>query len=699
MFYRIFVTLLSLLGFTLALSAKEGDVITPLLGLAVFTTGIFYFVVFEKELIKKHTPRLNKLNIKENISYLFLFSLFLVTLTSLNFSFITETPLLNTIQEFLKTNSAFIAAFAIIAGFVTFYLNRSVIEESTRHSEPPHCHPDLSHCHSERSEESQEQKRKEEFPTKFTKINKIPVIRNIVRWCYKEGWWHALLILSLVIFSSVIYLYNLDNHNFREDEFQVIGAATGYKNTGKFYRWDWLNNNINCQDYSDNSCAYKRAWPHSFMIAQSYKIFGISEWSSRIISVLFGIFFIIILYPITKFFTHNKKIAALVVVSAVFYPSYISLFRYTRMYALLIPLFLILCLFLYRALTEQNISQKIIQNKFKILHSKLNFHYVFVFLSLIFLYLNYHIHINSLIILPSLLVFILFMAILTKKIKYVFLSLLGIFICFMVFVAYQFGLTEKFLWALSFFERNNEIYIKHISKHPFGSDIGIILLFLGFISIFFVNKKLQYKLLYLYTIIGCSLIFFIYIGDRYSSFVYISHITTIAIITILFTTILIIKIFNNKPLILIFLMLLGTSLGTTFHQNIDRLYGDNHSYENFSQAYEIIIENYNPKSDVIIGQYLRTYYLRELANQNIKTISMLSNKRYEFETFIEDLDKYESGYITWETRKSYHIQSEIRNYIAKNFTKHHGSGIDNAGVEVYYFDQNMINKNIMQEPF
>ncbi len=190
MFYRIFVALLSISGLVFAILSQEGNIITPFFGLGVFALGIIYFVKFEKELIKKHTPRLNKLNIKETISYLFLFSLFLVTLTSLNFSFIAETPFLNTIQDFLKANSAFITAFAIISGLVTFWLNRDKINEGVEEEQ--------------KKEKEEEERRKEDFPAKFPKANKVPVIRNIVRWCYREGWWSIIILLLIFIMFTAI---------------------------------------------------------------------------------------------------------------------------------------------------------------------------------------------------------------------------------------------------------------------------------------------------------------------------------------------------------------------------------------------------------------------------------------------------------------------------------------------------------------
>ena len=63
---------------------------------------------------------------------------------------------------------------------------------------------------------------------------------------------------------------------------------------------------------------------------------GISEFSGRVASVIGGVVFIISLYFIARFFT-NRKIALLTLFAASLFPAYLGLFRYARMYAILLP--------------------------------------------------------------------------------------------------------------------------------------------------------------------------------------------------------------------------------------------------------------------------------------------------------------------------------------------------------------------------
>ena len=46
-----------------------------------------------------------------------------------------------------------------------------------------------------------------------------------------------------------------------------------------------------------------------------------------------------------------------------------------------------------------------------------------------------------------------------------------------------------------------------------------------------------------------------------------------------------------------------------------------------------------------------------------------------------------SGWIVFDTHKSYHLDSEILNFVVRHARKIHGTGVDDTGVEVFYFQQ------------
>lgn len=511
-----------------------------------------------------------------------------------------------------------------------------------------------------------------------------------------SGFEYEKFVIALIIIGFFTLTLRLGYHNFREDEYLVIGAAAGYLFTGQFSIWDWLSESLIME--------YQRAWPHTWLVANSFKILSISEWSSRIVSVFFGLVFYIVAYPIGKFFTGNKNIALLFLFTLVFNPSYLDIFRLTRMYALLLPLFLIMAYTFYRGLTEEltiNIKYKKLNT---IVNKYLNFNYYFLIASVLLLYLTYLIHINALVILPAAYIYVLIMAFLEKKKKYLFLSFAGA-ILFVILLFYkQLGYTGSIFYllsrVLSFISIGetrayafNYSYLDSLFQYPFGLYAGcllaIFLIFLVFNKKQLIEERTK-RYIYLYTIVIFSLIFFIFFADRYASFVYIAHITPFSIILIIvcfwYISEKLLKYSNQIKIVFVLIAFVVI----TYYNALTKLYGNDHIYGNFQEAYQVIIDNYNCEEEVIFGQYLRTFYLRDLVGA--KTIDMLYDEKYAYHEFMQDLDNFEAGWLTWETRKDYHINPEIVRFIDKNFIKYHGKGIDDTKVEVYYYNQDLLNK-------
>jgi len=527
---------------------------------------------------------------------------------------------------------------------------------------------------------------------KFSQSNALMWIKQTITDLKTQEY---LMILILLVIGITTLFSNLGSLDFYEDEFQVIDAAGGFLKTSDYYRWDWANNTITTLG-SHNSYAakyYSRAWPHTFLVAQSFNIFGISEWSARVVSVLFGLVFFVELFFFARYFT-NHRIALLAFFAAIFYPSYIGSFRYTRMYALLLPLFLSLAYTLFRAITGDCWPRTGIKKWDHLIGKYLNFDYRYAFLSLPLLIINYIIHVNSLVILLAVLVFVSLLALIEKKKKFIVLSIIGgtlaVFIIPIVIVvqssgliAFNYQFLPDFISYFSLIGQRNYPYLDFLLRYPFGI-IAAISSIAAYIFSIFINKQsidVVRKRLYLFVIFFVSAIFFVFFADRYIHFLYTAHITPIVLLIILdgfwnvgsgvfnfnklkvaFSAMMIIIYFITVPAIL-------------FEGKLN--------FGNFSTAYQEIVERYNPDEEVIFGQYLRTYYLQKL--EGMQDISLLKNKAYSFDQFITDLNQNPVGWLTWETRKSYHLDDRIIDFAEQYFQKLHGTGKDDTGVEVYYF--------------
>jgi uncharacterized membrane protein len=483
----------------------------------------------------------------------------------------------------------------------------------------------------------------------------------------------------------IALFFRLGSYDFYDDEFQVIEAAAGYLKTGQFARWDWIKEDV--------VSSYSRAWPHTFLIAQSFRVFGMSEWSARLPSVLFGLGFFISYYFFTRYFT-NQQIALLSLLSAIFFRWYLRIFRFTRMYALLIPLSLLLAYFLFRWLTGECKPNTGIRKIDNLIGNYLNFDYKYLLISIPLLYLNYLIHVNSLIIVLATFVFVCLLAVIEKKKKYILLSVFGILIVpVMVIVLqlltrsgminYNYNYLPSFMHFFSAFGMRRFEYFNYLLYNPFGVVAGLSLfVFMAYILITKIKDSiLLRKYLFLFVITITSAVFFIFIADRVAWYFYISHITPIALIIIMSGFWYLNKIYIKKPIIMAIVLLL--ILIFNFSKQIPDLYFGINDNGVYSEAYQVIVDAYDSDNEVIFGQYLKTFYLQDI--ENGRSVSMQNNQTYAIEQFKEDLEKYQQGWITWETKKSYHLADEIIDFIDNNFEKIHGSSIDDTNVEVYYF--------------
>jgi len=367
------------------------------------------------------------------------------------------------------------------------------------------------------------------------------------------------------------------------------------------------------------------------------------------------------------------------------------------MYGILLPIFIIVVYLLYRGIVEShrlNFKSNFIEVYVRRLF---NFNFSFLFIGMILLYVSYLIHINSLIVVPALLIFLLCISIFNREKKYI----IGIFGFVIAILYYYIFLMDNAKRYLTFFDMRNFQYPKYLT-YPFDlsfGELGLTLLFFSLILTFtFKRKMIKEKMAYLMSIVICALIFFTFIADRYPAYLYISHVTTISTILIITSYFFILRLFDKSLVRFFIILFLLANVLLSFYGSIGSIYFNENRYGKFSEAYTDIKLNLDPNKDVIFGQYLRTYYLRGLST-NVTIISMLNNQKYEYEEFLGDLIKYESGWMTWETRKTYHINDEIVAYICNNddFTHIHGTlcgdEIDDTCIEVFYF-----NKTVSKQP-
>ncbi len=142
--------------------------------------------------------------------------------------------------------------------------------------------------------------------------------------------------LFILMISAFLIFYRLGYYDIWEDENLVINAAVGVYEQGFSYLQE----------------GYDRAWLHTVMCAGVFEVFGVSEFTGRLPSAIFGIAFVLICFYVLARWYGLAWLALLIPLVSLMNDRFLILFRYMRMYALLIPLFLICVYLISRAISR-----------------------------------------------------------------------------------------------------------------------------------------------------------------------------------------------------------------------------------------------------------------------------------------------------------------------------------------------------------
>ncbi len=487
-----------------------------------------------------------------------------------------------------------------------------------------------------------------------------------------------ILIASISLFTI---FYKLDGFDLFSDETQVTQGAAGYYHTGEFKQWSFIQ-----QKTVGNT--YDRAWPHLFLVAQSYKIFGITPWSSRFPSALFGIIFIISAFFIIKYFIKDHTVVILSTLSFCLYYNYLQLFRWARMYAIAIPVFLLAFYFGYRFLVEKNQLKLLPLKQIKFGHY-LNFNYVYLLPFLILIYFSFHLHVNSLLALLILFVISIIYYFIKKEAKYLTAIITGIGFIILGYLALP--NVGGIINYLSFFEQDNaRIYSELMFAYPFSKSIGIVLFITGAGLLFFVNhQKFKQVYILLYSSIIITFVLFAYVFNYPASFRYVSFFAAISIVLIISVFILLLKATTPKFVQWTGYLMIILLITSHLYKNYDNLYVRNPLSPAYpSIAIKTIVKTYK-KGELIYRHWGPGFYFQGI-DKSVKLKGLGNYEGKKFNLIIDTLQKYPSGWLTWMSHNTFRMDPKLVNYANLYFTKYHGLGVDKTGVELFHYTDSML---------
>ena len=410
---------------------------------------IYYFRTLHKLDIQMFEQRHKILN--EFFKYGFLVLLGFVAITQF-FKF-----------EWAKEYNVILTILAVFFGVITFYQNKEVIEQVEEEAN---------------QEQIEEEKRKQEFPSKFPRISKVPVFKSLIKWMYKEGWWYSLFLVTLILVSLSLKLWNLGKLGLQWDEFYTYATLKSIS--------DYGTTNL------PSGFFYLRGIVYHYLVSIITIPLGINEFSMRLFSVFCSIMTILGIYLVGKNIL-DKKIALLSALILSFSPLNFEYSRIARFYPFLQMAIIFMFLYLIKI---NNVTFK---------------KYFFVLLIYCSLLL---IHLETILILPFIIFYLFYLHIINKSyFHFKFNGAIAMILILLLIVTFGYYLLERNLETNEL--RESETFPSNKSEFDFLSERVVKIFNINFEILHFYNP-LYFNLVFI------SLVLIIILSFLYNKFITIS---------------------------------------------------------------------------------------------------------------------------------------------------------------------------------
>ena len=336
-------------------------------------------------------PRFNK-KIQNIIIFFsklgFLVGLFLIAISYLNFAFINSNNLFNLGIEFLLRNLFYLILITTMLGVLASYLVKDNITEDIKKIKDIELHAEQNRIKKFEAKHKRIAISKDNTSAvngisekslflKFLSVLKyfmvlwIRLPYRIYRRMYIEGWWYSAGLILILTIGSIVQLSIIGDYYFWTDEVFSFNAGMMILEKGK--------------PLFDSGLFYGRARIYHYLMAGSMFLFGIDEFGSRFINVLFSIFTAILIYYLLK--DTSKKLGLFGAFLFMFSNLTIAMIIETRFYAFFTFTFLSMAITFYKAFIE-NLKNDFGDNILK----KIKDDRKWLFLFLIVAYIAYNTH-------------------------------------------------------------------------------------------------------------------------------------------------------------------------------------------------------------------------------------------------------------------------------------------------------------------
>lgn len=496
----------------------------------------------------------------------------------------------------------------------------------------------------------------------------------------------TLLLLGLAI---VRYFYHLDARDgFAVDEPQTFSAAVGYLRTNSLYLWDFW------KDESSNVSYGANMRPFLILLAYWMKIFGVSLVSARSLSAVLGCVFILSCIFITKKLFQRVDITIITVTFILLHPEMTYLFRFIRMYALVLVLSVWFIYFAYLALTKGNHFNG--NNRITaFIKRNFDFNLGYVILALVICYVSATIHNIQMVLCGGMALFVLYKAVIYREKKFINLVLLGLACIALGIVGIVFNSIFDFFPMIWYFAGSLQYWVSLGTQNNtmyFWDNVNAVsnqLLMLfgwGMAVVSILGKEDREKkdqLVYLLLMQIVSIVFFVWFANRYYQNRYLCFLTPISILIFAVGLVNIVGRCWKKDIIIA--ILLCVVAVQTYNKNFNYIYTlwNVAASQKVYQKLNILFAA--EEMDVLAVDFDLQLY-GYFASQELESINYNVwddyDTEYSFKAVSEFAQNYPRGLVWIQATHLFDRRIDQRHFIQNWTDRIAGYGIDNYNIEI-----------------
>ncbi|EKE18611.1 MAG: hypothetical protein ACD_9C00286G0002 [uncultured bacterium] len=498
-----------------------------------------------------------------------------------------------------------------------------------------------------------------------------------------------IILLAIVALGAALRFYKLGEVSFVADEFLDINSSYAYSQTGTWQSWDFNHMMVNAENVF--LPRDERAWLYKIQVAQMFKFFAPTEAVARSVSVIWGIFSIVLIYFVAKYFTQKKTIGLISAFLFAISMSGIIFDRRLRMYAMFFPVFLLFSWLVYK-FYEESYKGKI--KWLKYINEKYGINLIYTAPALLVGILSFKIHDLTVSIAPIFLAYVVIFTAygINKKQKFVnkysvtlgfiLVAVLGMFV-------FAFDKIAKYAAGIKFFNDNYSYF--SIVTSDYSHPVIALLLFVSGIYYLVKYKKLSKEGIWLTVSFLVPLVMAAFLWRRNAGGQYIFFAQSFQLILIAAGIFGIAKFFKNnlagfsgKGVYTASIMLMLVIL-----PNYAYFFQENNVYAQTSKAenpnYKSIFAYFKKKKlkdDVIITRNFRNYYF---SGQDVRVFDFggeLAEEKFSLPEVQKIVTENKSGWVIFSDNDERYVANDAMQYIEKNMLKINDIAV-RGNVQVY----------------